>query len=603
MSSQNAPTSGDNTIRLKYVVDTSAVAPAAAQAGREVERAAEKAAEKTEESLGRTTTALRSTVTQAGGAMQNALQGLEPAMQTVTNGLSRMGAQGAAQIGSLTGSLAKLALMGASPLALAVAGVSALGVAISGFSDEAKDSVDAIDRQADALTRLVEAAQTSRAELEKFRLSQRASLAGNTVAMQGLSEDYDTNEEKLRLTREAMSGLPDGARREELSKKLGELEVSRNLLADQIRDLQARINVQARNAEPDPKLLRDREESFQRFMGRNPLSFPDEHRGSSALFDTMDANGFRLGTGAGESRRSTTNAAIDRLMGDPGAAMQGTFDAQLEEWAKNPAGSPLKARQTETLAYEQSLTEALSKRKDLELQLRSIESGVGEERLRLLDEITEKEKALAALKASGDPLADAEIVARGLELEQLREQLRLRQSIDAAAGRAAVTTKGTEFDRAVSAGTRRAVSDGIAEALTDPSNYKSALQSFASAMQSSITRALADSITDALLGKSSTSGGASILGGLFGAITGGGKDGGSGGGNGPNVQPGGSTTPIGVDAKRSMGERPIVVINSFSERDADAMAQKMSASGAQVVVSRANGEGISRGVVPSRRRG
>lgn len=597
MSSQNAPTGGDNAIRLKYIVDTSAVAPAAAQATAAVTRGAEQMATSAAAASATVGQAAQNAVdgaTKSTGSMREALRGVGPAVSTVSGALVAMGEKATAGVGQITTGLASLLSNGLNPIAIAGAGGAILLTAVLGSDAE-----------------YTERMERAKADLEQLR-EQSAALSREIVAQRGgPSVQIQTAEESVNLARTRVAELTAqagvlrsriaesdraGGRNSaglltELQQVLGELGAAKATYAEALEIVRKTQTVESADAARRAVAARGPSalEEAAGLLGSGSITFAEEQRQADR-----------------KRREAEAAAALDRLTGNPGAAMQGTFDAQLEEWAKGSAGTALKARQTETLAYEQNLTEAMSKRKDLELQLRSIESGVGEERLRLLDEITEKEKALAALKASGDPLADAEIVARGLELEQLREQLRLQQAIDSATARAPVATKGTEFNRALAAGTRSAVSDGITEALTDPSNYKSALQSFASAMQSSLNRALADALTDALLGKGgSTSSATGLLPSLFTAITGnkGGDGGGGGSGNGPNVQPGGATTPIGVDFKRSTGERPIVVINSFSERDADAMAQKMSASGAQVVVSRANGEGVSRGVVPSRRRG
>jgi hypothetical protein len=616
VSSQAAPSSGDNSIRLKYVLDYSGVAPAAEAAKKAVEKSAAEAAKSVETSFERTKAAARGTAEttkRSGADMREALQGIEPALATVSNGLQRMGVQGAGGFGALAGAATKLAAFGASPLALAVAGVTALTGVVASWGEESKKTTTEVEEQISALDRLAQAAQRTRDATNRVALGRRAAASGTPTELQALYEDYAVNEERLSLLRQDMEGVKEGARLTELKTRLEELQTTRNLLADQIRDMQAVINVQTRDRGPDRSFDKDREESFRRFMERNTLSRPEEHAGSGALQDTIDQLGLRdsfLGRQAGltdefRRRQEETRREIDRLAGNP----DDLFPSMAFGAPTVPLGSGREQYNNEA---------AIERRKAAERELASIRTGTSREVLDLEAQIAAKQEELVEYLREGDSVQQDIVDKRSEEIAALEQTLDVQRQIDEEQEKRRrerdEKKQGPDVQQ-TTVSVRQAVYDGTVSglemAMEDPSNWRGALSSLANDVASALRKSVASSIADGLLGvgkEGSTGGGLfALFSSLFTTAAGGAAGGGGAGAGGDtaNLTNGGATAPTGTAAKRSMSgdSRPIVVINSFSERDADAMAQKMTASGAQVVVARANGDGVSRGSIPVRRRG
>lgn len=608
-------TAGAHPVVLRYVVDTADAKAKVADLNRQVRTDTEAASKSVSTATSSMASAASRAATEskaAGAALTTSFRGAAESAGKLDGALGMLASSGVHRVRSLQGALAGMVSSGLNPMSVALAAVMTALTVFDVMGDKAKkaqksteeltasvrswgeafaksadregrlfSSASGLDRNPQVISLRMQQARAA-ADLENLtafgpsarpgEIGQTAELHGRTVGLHVARYDAEVQELRRELFR-------IGAQIEVLEREdrfAAALEVER-----------------ARMEPTDPRHM---ERMNERLAEVERLLFPGRKNGTSASALAEAVQGLAFDTGRSRDFSASTKAeraALEERLAalyDPSSVRLtfGGMDFNQERFgaAADPYSSADAARGL--LAVRQELA--------------ALETGTAREVLALRDEILGKELELAEVRRMGEATDLQEVKAREAELGILRETLGVTERIAAAEkskksnaqmedivlGEArrgfaamdeAAELEGRRLDGYRSR-TRGALTGGISDALYSR-DWESALSNFASAMHRAVTDALAEGIVDGIQGRQGVF--QSIASALGAA------------GEGISSPPGGA--PSGGESKS------IVVINAFNENDADAFAKKMSASGAQVVTSKAGGATVSRGIVGGRRRG
>lgn len=534
------------------------------------------------------------------------MRGAQPAISGVMQAINLVGVQAPPAIGGITHAVTALLMTGFTPLGLAMAGAGGLIALFAATQKEVRGLEAAFGSTAERIKDVEDRALSARvalqalragrpdtgifgAELELSRLESAAARrqrsggvlwSGNTLGIvRGIRDEINDQQfyiEQMKELRRIEEGVTSETTRRGIEEKAN-LDTIRDALAVERERARVAKSVaeQTAAAGADMRLLLSDFNSKGRSLGEN-----------SALDAALA--GMPLYQG-GDVRPTRDAAEADKLLNLSG--MSGI----LANWQDSATGGVIGRKLTfggETtggvanvdIAGEERVRAAVQQRIEMERELRSLRTGTSVEVLRIEDQIAEAEKELALDRKIGS----AESVAnREKELEVLRAQLGIAKELKPSA-----PTYTDGLNTRLQSGIEGSVQQGLRDAL-DPERSKDAFENFARSLADVLRERAAAGLADALFGntKDGTFGKGGLIGDIVSAISG-------GGGEAPAAAP-----SIGAGARTREAEQPVYIIQTFDEASADAMAAKVSSSGARVVMAKGMGGGVSRGSIPARRRG